>query len=71
MRVNILRKGDKIISVTQNLIAVSRKGGEVDLIPLINDDTGWRVDCDKIVTIGYGSNTVEVELEDGSVITNF
>lgn len=59
MRINVLKKGDRVIHVTSELIAVQRKNGEVDIIPLIRDGTGLRVDIENIVTIGYGNNTVQ------------
>lgn len=72
MRIDILKEGDEVLSVTQNYIAVKRINGEVDLVPLIDDPTfGLRVDVEKIVTIGYGDNEVSVDLPDGSSVTNF
>lgn len=72
MRIDILKEGDEVLSVTQNYIAVKRVSGEVDLVPLIDDPTfGLRVDVEKIVTIGYGDNEVSVDLPDGSSVTNF
>ena len=70
MFIGVLKKGDHVISVTQDLIAVERKNGQVDLIPIIKDEMGIRVDIPGIVTIGYGQNTVSVEHED-IVVTTF
>lgn len=70
MRIGILKKGDKVINVTDDFIAVQRKNGEVDIIPMIKDKTGLRVDTEGIVTIGYGENTVEVSTDD-VVVTTF
>ncbi len=71
MTIGILKKGDRVISVASEFVAVERKNGEVDIIPLINDETGLRVDTEKIVTIGYGNNTVSTTTVDGVEITNF
>lgn len=71
MRINILQEGDKVISVTTDFIAVERISGEVDIIPLVKDDSGVWVDSEHITTIGYGDNTIEVETENGIKITNF
>lgn len=72
MRINILKEGDQVLSVTQNYIAVKRANSEVDLVPMIDDPTfGLRVDTDKIITIGYGDNEVSIELPDGGSVTNF
>ncbi len=70
MKVNVLKKGDRVISVTLEFIAVQRKNGEVDIIPLIRDGTGLRVDIENIVTIGYGNNTVQAATDD-IVVTTF
>lgn len=71
MRINILKKGDKVLSVSSNFVAVVRKNGEVDLIPVAYDQDGsFRIAEDKIVTIGYGDNTVEV-VKDGVKFETF
>ena len=70
MKINVLKKGDRVISVTSEFVAVQRKNGEGDIIPLIRDGTGLRVDIENIVTIGYGNNTVQAEAGD-IVVTTF
>lgn len=71
MKINVMSKGDKVLNVTSELVAIQRKNGEVDIIPLISDESGIRIDTENIVTIGYGNNSVELEVIDGVVITNF
>ncbi|MGN0495365.1 MAG: hypothetical protein ACI4GW_04000 [Lachnospiraceae bacterium] len=71
MKIKVMSKGDKVLNVTSELVAIQRKNGEVDIIPLISDDSGVRIDTENIVTIGYGNNAVETEIIDGVVITNF
>lgn len=71
MKINVMSKGDKVLNVTSELVAIQRKNGEVDIIPIISDETGVRIDTENIVTIGYGNNSVETEVIDGVVITNF
>lgn len=71
MKINVMSKGDKVLNVTSELVAIQRKNGEVDIIPLISDESGIRIDTENIVTIGYGNNSVESEVIDGVVITNF
>lgn len=66
MMIGILRKGDHVINVTSEFVAVQRKDGEVDIIPVIHNDGVIRVDTDNIITIGYGDNTVQTQ--DGDVI---
>jgi hypothetical protein len=69
MFIGVMEKGDKVISVTSELIAIQRKTGEVDIIPLLKDETGLRVDTEGIVTIGYGTNTVQATVDDVIVTT--
>lgn len=70
MLIGILKKGDRVISVTSELIAVERKNKEVDIIPLSKEDGALRIDTENIVTIGYGDNIVQAT--DGDVtITTF
>jgi activator of 2-hydroxyglutaryl-CoA dehydratase len=71
MKIGILKKGDEVLSVNHDFVAVHRKNGEVDIVPLIKDETGLRVDIENIVTIGYGNNTVQVQLDDDVVVTTF
>lgn len=71
MKINVMSKDDKVLNVTSELVAIQRKNGEVDIIPLISDESGVRIDTENIVTIGYGNNSVETEVIDGVVITNF
>ena len=70
MKIGILKKGDSVLSVTLEFIAVQRKSGEVDIVPLIKDESGIRVDIENIVTIGYGNIIVQVENDD-VVVTTF
>ena len=69
MKIGVLKKGDQVLNVTSEFIAVQRKSGEVDIIPMINDQSGLRVDIEHIVTIGYGNNTVQAATEDIEVTT--
>lgn len=71
MKINVMNKGDKVLNVTSELLAIQRKNGEVDIVPLISDEFGIRVDTENIVTIGYGNSSVETEVIDGVVITHF
>lgn len=71
MKIKVLNKGDKVLNVTQEFVTIQRKNGEVDIIPMINSDSGVRIDTENIVTIGYGNNTVESEEIAGVMVTNF
>lgn len=70
MTIGILKKGDNVLNVTAEFIAVQRKNGEVDIVPLLKDETGLRIDVENIATIGYGNNTVQVTKDD-VVVTTF
>jgi precorrin-6B methylase 1 len=70
IKVKVLSKGDSVISITEKAIAVQRKNGEVDIVPIISEGNTFRVDVENIVTITYGNNSVEttVENDNGDVI---
>ena len=70
IKIGVLKKGDQVLNVTSELIAVQRKNGEVDIIPLVKSEMGLRVDIERIVTIGYGNNTVQA-FTDELVVTTF
>ena len=71
MKVNILKKGDKVLNITSDFVAVERKNGEVDILPLLKEDCKFWIDTENIITISYGNNTIETEEIDGITITNF
>ena len=71
MVLGLLKKGDEVLNVTNDFVAIKRKKGDVDIIPIIKEGDSWRVDFENIVTIGYGDNTVTYENENGVQITNF
>lgn len=71
MVLGLLQKGDEVLNVTNEFVAIRRADGTADIIPIMKDETGWRVDCENIVTIGYGENTVTYENENGVQIINF
>ena len=70
LKIGVLKKGDQVLSVTTEFIVVQKKNGEVDIIPLVKDEMGLRVDIGNIVTIGYGNNTVQASSDD-VVVTTF
>jgi len=71
MKLGLMRKGDTVLSVSQDFIAIKRKKGEVDIIPIVRDGEGWRLDLENIISIGYGDNTVSFENDFGVQITTF
>lgn len=69
MLIGVLKKGDRVISVTSDFIAVERKNKEVDIIPLSKEDGTLRVDIENIVTVGYGDNIVQATNGDVTITT--
>ena len=63
MVLGLLKKGDEVLNVTNDFVAIKRKKGDVDIVPIIKEGDNWRVDFENIVTIGYGDNTVTFENE--------
>ena len=61
----ILNKGDDVISINEQFLAIKRKNGEVDIYKTYMDDNGLYVDPIKISTIGFGTGIVEKTLDDG------
>ena len=69
MTFGILKKGDHVISVTSEFVAVEKKNGEVDLITLSKDGETFRIDPENIVTSGYGDNIVQTQAGDVTITT--
>jgi hypothetical protein len=65
IKIKILNKGDSVLSVNERMIAVQRKNGEVDIIPLFFDlDSKLpRIDIENIITISYGKNNIETTID--------
>lgn len=69
LNVNFLQKGDEVLSITDHILAVRRKNGEVDLYKVVvgdDEEMPIYVDPRKIAVIGFGNGTVEKELDDGT-----
>lgn len=69
MVIRILKKGDRVINVTQDFIAVQRKNGEVDIISIVRDNETLRIDPEATITIGYGDNVVQTDAGDVTITT--
>lgn len=70
MKIGVMKKGDRVLNVTTEFVVIERKNCEVDIIPIIKTEEGFRIDKEHLVTIGYGNNTVEHVIED-VVLINF
>ena len=71
IEIGIMNKGDKVLTVTSEFVAVQRKNGVVDLVRIVTDEHGWRVDEENMVRIGYGNNMVTARTDTGVSIVNF
>ena len=69
MKINLMKKGDKVLNVTDTMIAIQRKNGEVDIFSTSEILANLRVDETKIVTIGYGNNTVSASNGTAEIVT--
>jgi len=59
--VKIMKRGDRVISVLDDRVAVQRKNGEVDIYRFITGDDGLpRLDLENVITITYGPGTIEI-----------
>ena len=66
ININILKKGDEVLSINERFLAVKRKNGTVDIVNIMyNEQNEIFVDPVKATVIGYGEGTVVKELEDG------
>lgn len=66
VNINILQKGDDILSINERFMAVKRKNGSVDIYSVFfNEENELAIDPLKMATIGYGTGTVSKELDDG------
>ncbi len=65
-KINILKKGDEVLSINERFLAVKRKNGTVDIFNVMyNEQNEILIDPLKAAVIGYGEGTVGKELEDG------
>jgi hypothetical protein len=61
MEIRVLRKGDKVLGVSDDQIVIQRKNGSVDIFKIVRDEDGLpRLDNQNVCTITYGSGTVHV-----------
>lgn len=64
-KIKILRKGDRVLSISADRVAIERKNGEVEIIPISLEGNGFiRLCTDEMTVITYGDGAVEVEETD-------
>lgn len=72
VRLNILKKGDRVFAVNGEQIVVERANGEVDVLRVYLDENGFiRIDDENTLTIGYGNGSVEVKRDDNIKVETF
>ena len=66
IKINILKKGDEVISLNEKFLAVKRKNGTVDVYNILFNESGeMGIDPVKMAEIGFGAGLVEKTMEDG------
>lgn len=56
----LLKKGDKVLNVWENRVAILRKNGEVDIFTLIFEKGSFaRIDSE-VINIAYGNESIEI-----------
>lgn len=60
ININILNKGDTVLSINDQFLAVKRKDGTVDIYNVAFSENGIVIDPVKSACIGYGKGTVEM-----------
>lgn len=66
INIDILKKGDEVLTINERFLAVKRKNGSVDIYNIMyNEENEIYVDPIKAAVIGFGEGTVGKTLEDG------
>lgn len=72
IKFEILKKGDTVLNVWENHVAVKKKSGEVEIFWLYIDEDGLPRLSENTVLITQGNGSVSAETTDGDVtITTF
>lgn len=72
IKFEILKKGDTVLNVWENHIAVKKKSGEVEIFQFYLDEEGLPRLSENTVLITQGNGSVSAETIDGDVtITTF
>ena len=66
IRMNLLKKGDQVLSINEQFLAVRRRNGEVELYRVYFTDAGEiGIDPLRAGIIGFGDGTVSKQTDDG------
>lgn len=73
---DLMNTGDRVLTITNEFLAIERCDGSVDLYPVLKNDNKISLDTDAVTTIGYNPSSNETETEEyttenGVHIVNF
>lgn len=73
---DLMNTGDRILTITNDFLAIERYDGSVELYPVLKTDNKIRLDTNTVTTIGYipcsdKTETEEYTAENGVHIVNF
>lgn len=73
---DLMKTGDRVLTITNEFLAIERCDGSVELYPVVNTTNKITLDIDSITTIGYSPcnddiETDEYTTENGVHIVNF
>lgn len=71
---DLMNTGDRVLTITNEFLAIERCDGSVKLYPVLNKDNKITLDINSVTTIGYtprGDETDEYTTENGVHIVNF
>lgn len=65
ININVLKKGDEVLTINEKFLAIKRKDGTVDIYNVFFYEEGIYVDPIRSAIIGYGEGMIEKLLDDG------
>lgn len=73
---DLMNTGDRVLTITNEFLAIERSDGSVDIYPLISNENMISLNVDSVTTIGYTPCNDEIETdeyttENGVHIVNF
>lgn len=70
--IDILKKGDEVLTINERFLAVKRKNGTVDIFSVMyNEANELLIDPVKAAVIGYGEGTVSKKMDEETTIYTF
>lgn len=73
---DLMNTGDRVLTITNNFLAIERYDGSVEIYPVLKTDNKITLGTDAVTTIGYipcsdKTETEEYTTENGVHIVNF